>query len=62
VCLSIDFLRALEGGDAFSHQTIIGYVPSIIAYKHTAHDVDGFIDILELARANSIKRLEIDCN
>ncbi|MDZ4667969.1 MAG: GDP-mannose 4,6-dehydratase [bacterium] len=51
-------LKACTGIDAISHQAALGSVPRSIADPKTSHDVNvnGFINMLEAARANNIKR------
>lgn len=54
-----DCLFACKGIDAISHQAALGSVPRSIADPLTSHqvNVNGFINILEAARANNIKRI-----
>lgn len=54
-----DCLLASKGIDAISHQAALGSVPRSIADPLTSHqvNVNGFINILEAARANNIKRI-----
>jgi UDP-N-acetylglucosamine 4-epimerase len=54
-----DCMRACEGIDAISHQAALGSVPRSIADPLTSHDVNvnGFINIIEAARINNIKRI-----
>jgi UDP-N-acetylglucosamine 4-epimerase len=54
-----DCMIACKGIDAISHQAALGSVPRSIADPLTSHqvNVNGFINILEAARANSIKRI-----
>jgi dTDP-glucose 4,6-dehydratase len=54
-----DCLRACDGIDAISHQAALGSVPRSISDPRASHEVNvnGFINILEAARANNIKRL-----
>ena len=52
-----DCLLACKGIDAISHQAALGSVPRSIADPLTSHQVNGFINILEAARANNIKRI-----
>jgi UDP-N-acetylglucosamine 4-epimerase len=54
-----DCLLARKGIDAISHQAALGSVPRSIADPLTSHqvNVNGFINILEAARANNIKRI-----
>ncbi len=54
-----DCLLACKGIDAISHQAALGSVPRSIADPLTSHqvNVNGFINILEAARANNIKRI-----
>ncbi len=54
-----DCMKACEGIDAISHQAALGSVPRSIADPLTSHDVNvkGFINILEAARLNHIKRV-----
>ena len=54
VCFS-----ASEGMDAICHQAALGSVPRSINDPQTTHDVNvnGFINILESARLNNIKRI-----
>lgn len=54
-----DCLKACEGIDAISHQAALGSVPRSIADPQTSHkvNVDGFVNMLEAARANGIKRM-----
>ncbi len=54
-----DCLLACIGIDAISHQAALGSVPRSIADPLTSHqvNVNGFINILEAARANNIKRI-----
>jgi UDP-N-acetylglucosamine 4-epimerase len=54
-----DCMKACKGIDAISHQAALGSVPRSIADPITSHEVNvnGFINILEAARANNIKRL-----
>ncbi len=50
---------ASEGMDAICHQAALGSVPRSINDPQTTHDVNvnGFINILESARLNNIKRI-----
>jgi UDP-N-acetylglucosamine 4-epimerase len=52
-------MKACKGIDAISHQASLGSVPRSIADPLTSHqvNVNGFINILEAARANNIKRI-----
>jgi UDP-N-acetylglucosamine 4-epimerase len=54
-----DCLLACKEIDAISHQAALGSVPRSIADPLTSHqvNVNGFINILEAARTNSIKRI-----
>jgi UDP-N-acetylglucosamine 4-epimerase len=54
-----DCMKACKGIDAISHQAALGSVPRSIADPITSHEVNvnGFINILEAARANNIKRV-----
>jgi UDP-N-acetylglucosamine/UDP-N-acetylgalactosamine 4-epimerase len=54
-----DCKRACEGIDAISHQAALGSVPRSIADPQTSHQVNtnGFINMLEAARAAGIKRM-----
>jgi UDP-N-acetylglucosamine 4-epimerase len=54
-----DCLKACEGIDVISHQAALGSVPRSIADPMTSHDVNvnGFLNILEAARANNISRI-----
>jgi UDP-N-acetylglucosamine 4-epimerase len=54
-----DCMKACKGIDAISHQAALGSVPRSIADPITSHEVNvnGYINILEAARANNIKRL-----
>lgn len=54
-----DCLLACKGIDAISHQAALGSVPRSIADPLTSHqvNVNGFINILEAAKANNIKRI-----
>jgi UDP-N-acetylglucosamine 4-epimerase len=54
-----DCLLACKGIDAISHQAALGSVPRSIADPLTSHqvNVNGFINMLEAARANNIKRI-----
>jgi UDP-N-acetylglucosamine 4-epimerase len=54
-----DCMKACEGIDAISHQAALGSVPRSIADPLTSHDVNvnGFINILEAAKINRIKRV-----
>ena len=54
-----DCLLACKGIDAISHQAALGSVPRSIADPLNSHqvNVNGFINILEAARANNIKRI-----
>jgi UDP-N-acetylglucosamine 4-epimerase len=54
-----DCLLACKGIDAISHQAALGSVPRSISDPLTSHqvNVNGFINILEAARANNIKRI-----
>lgn len=54
-----DCLLACKGINAISHQAALGSVPRSIADPLTSHqvNVNGFINILEAARANNIKRI-----
>jgi UDP-N-acetylglucosamine 4-epimerase len=51
--------KACQGIDAISHQAALGSVPRSIADPINSHqvNVNGFINILEAARANNIKRI-----
>jgi UDP-N-acetylglucosamine 4-epimerase len=55
----VDCMKACSGIDAISHQAALGSVPRSIADPLTSHDVNvnGFINILEAARVNNIKRV-----
>jgi UDP-N-acetylglucosamine 4-epimerase len=52
-------MKACKGIDAISHQAALGSVPGIIADPITSHEVNvnGFINLLEAARANNINRV-----
>ena len=52
-------MLACKGIDAISHQAALGSVPRSISDPLTSHqvNVNGFINILEAARANNIKRI-----
>lgn len=52
-------MKACKGIDAISHQPALGSVQRSIADPLTSHqvNVNGFINILEAARANNIKRI-----
>jgi UDP-N-acetylglucosamine 4-epimerase len=54
-----DCLKACEGIDAISHQAALGSVPRSIADPITSHEVNvnGFLNLLEAARANKIRRV-----
>jgi UDP-N-acetylglucosamine 4-epimerase len=54
-----DCMLACKEIDAISHQAALGSVPRSIADPLTSHqvNVNGFINILEAARANNIKRV-----
>lgn len=54
-----DCLKACEGIDVISHQAALGSVPRSIADPITSHEVNvnGFLNILEAARANNITRV-----
>jgi UDP-N-acetylglucosamine 4-epimerase len=54
-----DCMKVCKGIDAISHQVALGSVPRSIAEPLTSHqvNVNGFINILETARANNIKRI-----
>jgi UDP-N-acetylglucosamine 4-epimerase len=54
-----DCMLACKGIDAISHQAALGSVPRSIADPLTSHqvNVNGFINILEAARVNSIRRI-----
>jgi UDP-N-acetylglucosamine 4-epimerase len=54
-----DCMKACKGIDAISHQAALGSVPKSIADPITSHEVNvnGYINILEAARANNIKRV-----
>ena len=54
-----DCNRACAGIDVISHQAALGSVPRSIADPLTSHDVNvnGFLNILEAARANNITRI-----
>jgi UDP-N-acetylglucosamine 4-epimerase len=54
-----DCLIACKGMDSISHQAALGSVPRSIADPLTSHqvNVNGFINMLEAARANNIKRV-----
>jgi len=54
-----DCLKACEGIDAISHQAALGSVPRSIADPITSHEVNvnGFLNLLEAARANNITRV-----
>lgn len=54
-----DCLLSCKGINAISHQAALGSVPRSIADPLTSHqvNVNGFINILEAARANNIKRI-----
>jgi UDP-N-acetylglucosamine 4-epimerase len=51
--------KACKGIDAISHQAALGSVPRSIADPVTSHNVNvnGFLNILEAARKNNIKRI-----
>jgi UDP-N-acetylglucosamine 4-epimerase len=52
-------LKACEGIDAISHQAALGSVPRSIEEPINSHNVNvnGFINMLEAARLNKVKRL-----
>ena len=52
-------INACKGIDGISHQAALGSVPRSIKDPLTSHDVNvnGFINMLEAARANNIKRM-----
>ncbi len=54
-----DCTAACRGIDAISHQAALGSVPRSIEDPMTTHDVNvnGFVNILEAARKNNIKRI-----
>ncbi len=54
-----DCMKACEGIDVISHQAALGSVPRSIADPMTSHEVNvnGFLNILEAARANNITRV-----
>ncbi len=54
-----DCMEACMGMDAISHQAALGSVPRSIADPITSHNVNvnGFVNVLEAARANGIKRM-----
>jgi UDP-N-acetylglucosamine 4-epimerase len=54
-----DCMKACSGIDAISHQAALGSVPRSIAEPVNSHNVNvnGFINILEAAKNNQIKRL-----
>lgn len=54
-----DCMKACEGIDAISHQAALGSVPRSIVDPLKSHDVNvkGFLNILESARVNNIKRI-----
>jgi UDP-N-acetylglucosamine 4-epimerase len=54
-----DCLLACRGINAISHQAALGSVPRSIADPLTSHqvNVNGFINIMDAARANNIKRI-----
>jgi UDP-N-acetylglucosamine 4-epimerase len=54
-----DCNKACEGIEAISHQAALGSVPRSINDPLTSHDinVNGFLNILEAARNNNIKRI-----
>jgi UDP-N-acetylglucosamine 4-epimerase len=54
-----DCNKACEGIEAISHQAALGSVPRSINDPLTSHDinVNGFLNILEAARKNNIKRI-----
>ena len=54
-----DCLQACKDMDAISHQAALGSVPRSIADPQTSHkvNVDGFVNMLEAARANGIRRM-----
>lgn len=54
-----DCNKACAGIDVISHQAALGSVPRSIADPMTSHDVNvnGFLNILEAARANNITRM-----
>jgi UDP-N-acetylglucosamine 4-epimerase len=56
---STDCSKACEGIDVISHQAALGSVPRSIADPITSHEVNvnGFLNILEAARANNITRV-----
>jgi UDP-N-acetylglucosamine 4-epimerase len=56
---SEDCDNACKGIDAISHQAALGSVPRSINDPLTSHDVNvnGFLNILEAARKNNIKRI-----
>ncbi len=54
-----DCIQACAGMNAISHQAALGSVPRSIADPQTSHkvNVDGFVNMLEAARANGIRRM-----
>jgi UDP-N-acetylglucosamine 4-epimerase len=54
-----DCNKACEGIEAISHQAALGSVPRSINDPLTSHDINfnGFLNILEAARYNNIKRI-----
>jgi UDP-N-acetylglucosamine 4-epimerase len=54
-----DCMKACKGIDAISHQAALGSVPRSIKDPLTSHqvNVNGFVNILEAARMNQIKRV-----
>jgi len=54
-----DCFQACKDMDAISHQAALGSVPRSIADPQTSHkvNVDGFVNMLEAARANGIRRM-----
>ena len=51
--------RACEGVDVILHQAALGSVPASIEYPIKTHEsnVTGFVNLLEAARASSVKRV-----
>ncbi len=56
---SADCLKACDGIDVISHQAALGSVPRSIKDPLTSHqvNVNGFINILEAAKINNIKKV-----
>lgn len=54
-----DCLTAVKGVDAISHQAALGSVPRSIKMPLATHEanVTGFLNILEAAKANGVKRI-----